>query len=318
MRLHVRSVLLLAIACCVIASMAQAVPFEPVFRLMKVTGEVTVKAPGAGQFKEAEEGKAYPYGTAVRTGKRAAVIVVYAANNTCQVGPLANLMVEAASILLDAGKVEIVLEEGNALAVTTPCASSESVGGAFTIEMKSEAELKIAVYTCTAGELAILSDMFQVPALDANDLLSVSCAQDQSFIRLKDIQGKFDVFFTDDSGTPRSEAMERNSVVKIWRRKADTSDAIVVTILLVKPDGTLGEAINYTIKPEPKVAVVAPDQPPLPVVGGDDDDDDDDDAGEKEELEDVLDDDPSWFNSTSTSTTTTTSTMPDVTPTGLR
>jgi hypothetical protein len=269
MRTYSRFLLLVA-AVCVAASLASAVPFEPVFRLLQVNGDVSVKTPDAGRFSAAEEGKAYPYGTSVRTGAGAAVIVMYAENNSARVGPSANLSVESTSILLEGGKIEIVLEEGNELAVATPCSSVQSVGGAFSAEVKAEAELLVTVFAAQRGALTVMSDMFQCPAI-TEGVLSVSCAQDGSFVRLKNVKGKFAVIFKDDTNTARTVDMDVDAVLKIWRRGADESDAIVVTILIVAPDGSLTEAINYTIAP----AAAADDG--ADAEDGDDDDDDDGD-----------------------------------------
>ncbi|NQU40444.1 MAG: FecR domain-containing protein [Lentisphaerae bacterium] len=320
--MHRHSGLYLALVAvlCITATLAVAVPYEPVFRLVQANGDVTVKTPGSSGFDDAQEGKAYGYGSSLHTEKRGSVVIMLADNNSCQVGPMASLdVVEGSmdpsqkSILLQSGKIEASLEEQNELSVVTPCSSAHGVGGAFTAEVKSEADLKIAVFGCASGAVSIMSDMFQIPLLDADDLVSVSCAEDQSFIRIKNIKGSFDVVFIDDTGTPRTVTLEQNGVVKIWRRKADTSDAMVVTVLIVGPDGSLTEAVNYTIEPE---ADGAPVEPP---VMADDDDDDGTTTTTIEETDylwpdDDDDDDPG----TDSSTTTTTSTMPSFTPVGNR
>ena len=56
----------LCILTCMIGLIAGAIsgaPFDPEFKVVKIAGECTIKAPGAGDFAAAEEGKSYPYGS---------------------------------------------------------------------------------------------------------------------------------------------------------------------------------------------------------------------------------------------------------------
>lgn len=258
MRTYIRSLFLLALMVCVGATLVAAAPFDPVFRVTGVIGDVSVKLPESNSFVPAEEGKAYPYGTSIQSGGGGSVLVNYSEGNTAQVGSGTSLMIESDTILINEGKVDVTLEDDKDLNVVSSCSSAMTTGGNFGAEVRREAELSISVYTCNSGNLSISSDMFTCPQLEPNDYVSVSCAYDNSFVRVKNIKGEFDLSFTDDTGTPRVSTLEKDSVVKIWRKQAAKSKAVAYTVLLINPDGSISDTINFVTMPP----------------SGDDDDDD--------------------------------------------
>ncbi len=321
--MRTRHVFALALLVALGAAAATAAPFEPVFQLMEMTGSCQVSRPDAPGFTEAESGKAYPYGTTVRTDRRSSVLVVFSAGNQCRV--LAGTTVTIAenaddpsqkTLILQDGKINVDLEEtfheSNSLNVETPTAICGAIGCTFTVEVKLEADLKITVVVCENGEIKLFHNDYEIPLMDAGDYVSVAASHDMSFIRIKNIKGAFDLTFTDDTGNPRTVSMDPEGVVKIWRRLSEDGSTMVMTILLVGPDGTLIEAINFSVP-------VAP-QPPAGVEGEGEGEGGQEPGQEPTEVDEdfqvVLDLEDG--STTSTSTTTTTSTTPSFTPVGPR
>ena len=122
--------------------------FEPLFRVIKVTGECSLKRPKEREFSPAPESKAYPYGTKVRTGMQSSLVVIFSEGNICRV--LANThltMSEGAGnkklkvVRLNEGEVEVELKEdfhsdGNALNVETSTAICGAIGCKFNVASK--------------------------------------------------------------------------------------------------------------------------------------------------------------------------------------
>jgi hypothetical protein len=106
--------------------------------------------------------------------------------------------------------------------------------------------------------------------------VSVACSLDQAFVRVKNVQGTFDVEITDAEGNPRIVSMEEGSAIKIWRKASEAADEVIVTLLITAPDGTLVEAVNYRKTDGAAKAALPPaEEGEEPEPEGDDDDDED-------------------------------------------
>jgi hypothetical protein len=108
-------------------------------------------------------------------------------------------------------------------------------------------------------------------------------------MRLKDIRGEYEASVKDAEDNPRTIKMVEGSVIKIWRRKSETEDVMLVVTTIHDPDGILTDTITRTVEVEPGVEVAE-----VPT------------EGEWPEI-------PTPVTST---TSTTTTTLPDATPKG--
>jgi len=68
-----------------IANTLHAAAFEQAFKLTKINGECNVMTPDSKVFAPAAEGKAYPYGSKISTGRKSSVIVEFSTGNSCRV-----------------------------------------------------------------------------------------------------------------------------------------------------------------------------------------------------------------------------------------
>ncbi|MBT3191624.1 MAG: hypothetical protein HN341_03630 [Verrucomicrobia bacterium] len=256
--------------------------FEPLFRVIKVTGECTVKLPDGDAFVPAEESKAYPYGTAVRTGMRSSLVIIFSEGNLCRVLANANLtMSEGISnkklkiIRLNEGEVEVELLEdfhtdGNALNVETATAICGAIGCKFRVASKTEADLRIIIVRVIEGLIRIHGENFAATELAKDDWLSLLSPPDRSFLRLKTMKGEFDITIKDEDGNDRNVPTEEGTVLKIWQREVPGTDQRVVVAELTGPDGRLIETVTVTYDPD--------ESPSFPGQGPDDPDWDGDDA----------------------------------------
>jgi ribosomal protein L12E/L44/L45/RPP1/RPP2 len=249
---------LLVAAAVMACGMGQATAaFEPLFQTVNVQGKCTVQTPDDKGAVDAEENKAYPYGSQIKTDKAASLTVRFGADNSCGIGEAAAVTVgeqaddPSKKVLgLDAGKLDLTLADGfqdaNGMRVNTICTEIDVLKGPkCSVEAVTEGDLNVAVVMAQNGSVAIKGPEFKLGMLDGEDALSVACSMDQTFVRVKNVKGEFDVEVTDAEGNPRTVAMTEGSTIKIWQKASEGADEIVVTLLVSAADGTLLEAINY-------------------------------------------------------------------------
>ncbi len=232
--------------------------FEPLFRVVKVTGECEIQRPDDGAFTPAEESKAYPYGTKIRTGKRSSLVIVFSEGNVCRVLANAELKMDEGMknkklkiIRLQDGEVEVELLEdfhtnGNALNVETATAICGAIGCKFRVASKVEEELRIVIVRVIEGMIRLHGENFAATTLDQNDWISLLSPPDRSFLRLKNMKGNFPIEINDEDMQKKVVETLEGTVLKIWQRYVPGTKQRVVTAVLTGPDGQLIETITVT------------------------------------------------------------------------
>jgi hypothetical protein len=255
----------------VLAPHCPAAPFEPLFRIIQLTGGCTVMLPGTSEPAPAIEGKAYPFGTRIRTDRKGLALVQFSTGNECRI--LANASVAIADdvkdarvkvIRLDAGKIEVevqddALQDGG-LMVETCCASCSLMGCNLSVEVRNEQDLATTAFAVKSGKVKVFGTHYEVPVLDMDDVLFVSCATDRSFIRIRNIQGAFSLSYRDSEGNSKLNEMQKDEIVKIWRKPTAKGDKASIIILYALPDGSTKDTQTYT---EPITEPVAKTTPPV-------------------------------------------------------
>lgn len=301
---------------CLAGSVAWGAPFEQLFRIMKVSGDCSVKQPSQSRFVDAVEGSAYTYGTVIRTGRKSSALIQLSEGNECRVLAKAELTLAEDTvdpklkiIKLAEGKVDIALQEdfheaGNGLNVETATAVCGAIGCHFSAEAHKEQGINVIVFLVTQGKTKVSGMNFDIPEIAEGAGLSVSGDDNGSFTRIKTLKGSFDIHYKDSSGNPKVVTMEPNSIVKIWRRRAAAGNVIIVTVIVTLPDGTTEPAEVFTDKaPEGKMP------------GKEDEDGKGQGKGKQRNRIDITEDGVITITTTS-STTTTTTQPPAVTPVG--
>jgi len=232
--------------------------FEPLFRLAGLDGSVSIKRPADADFEEAEEGKAYPYGTKIKTGSRSSTTVVFSEGNVCRLLANAGATVEQGkgkkkkqkTVALGAGEIEVDLPEGydkagDSVSIKTPTAICKALGGKFNVVSKMERDLRMVVVRCIEGSMKITGEHYDIPTLEKDDWVSLLSPRDRSFLRLKNMKGDYDVSILDENLEEKQVPTKSGTVLKIWQRKVPETGQIVVTTLIVV-DGKVQETITVT------------------------------------------------------------------------
>ncbi len=296
--------------------------FEPLFMITHFSGTCEVKTPDSDSFVAAVQSKAYPYGTTVKTGAKSSANIEFSKNNTCRL--LANSKMELTEnsknpklkhLLLDFGKVEVSLDEelketGNQIRIKTPTAICDAPGTRFTVAVQIEQDLKIAAFLVKNGVIKVWGDHFTVPELVKDGSVSIAASRDMSFIRLRNLKGKYKVQIRDEKGEPRLVDTEPGTTLKIHQRWSPDGKSLMVTTVLVSPDGELQESLTHTVDADALADIPKEFLPERPEV-------DDEDEKETETTTTTVPEKVTVVTTTtSTSTTTTTTTVPSVTPVG--
>jgi len=239
---------------------AVAAPFEPLFVIRRTVGRCEVRTPGSQEFAEAAAGRAYLYGSTVRTGQDGLLVVEFSAGgNECTVGPdsLVTVAENKSSknekvLVVDSGKISVSLEENydraNTISIETPCANAKANGRKFTVSVRQQEDLLAASFMPDKGTLTVSGPQFDIPELDEDDVLGVSSGLNGMFTRVVCDHGEFALNVADSQGAPQTVAMRKDQMVKIWRKSAATGETLV-SILVATPDGVLTQQISRVEAP---------------------------------------------------------------------
>lgn len=243
-----------------LATMASAQDIlDPAFRVIKVNGDCQVGIPGQEGFQAAEESKAYPYGSSVRTGARSSLVIVLSEGNVVRVLANANLIMDEnasdskiKNVRLADGEVEVELnnafhQAGNKLNVETATAICGAVGTHFRVASRMEKDLRIVIIRVIQGIVNAYGDNFEVTELDANDWLSILSPGDRSFLRLQNMKGEFFIRIRDKDNNNKDIPTKLDNVLKIWQRLVAETNERVITFQFTAPDGSIIEEVIVTI-----------------------------------------------------------------------
>lgn len=232
--------------------------FEPLFKVTKITGNCSLQRPTEKAFSPAKTSKAYPYGTKIKTGKGASLVISFSKGNICRILANANVSVDEDSqnkklkvIRINTGEIEVNLLEdfhknGDQLNVETATATCTAIGCKFRVASKTEDALQVVIVRVIEGAVRVFGENFDAKKLGDSDWLSLLSPSDRSFLRLKTMKGKFDITIKDKDMQDKAIPTVEGTVLKIWQRYVPESKQRVVTVVLTDPDGTLVETHTVT------------------------------------------------------------------------
>ncbi len=234
-----------------------AAAFEQAFKLTKINGECNVMTPDAKVFAAAAEGKAYPYGSKIATGRKSSVIVEFSSGNICRVLASSVLVItedakdaKAKSIKLEEGRITVELEEkfheNNSLNVETAAAICGAIGCKFTVSSTTENDLKVVVVTCDDGKLRIFGPDFEIPLMEKDDAISISKAIEKDFVRIKNIKGSFNTNLKNSQGEPVTFDLKLGYSIKIYREVSPSGNNMLVYVLILTPEGKTEATYAYS------------------------------------------------------------------------
>ena len=240
-----------------------AEPFEPLFQITDVTGECVVQRPDSDSSEPVKLGSSYPYGSMLRTGPDGSASITFSKDNSCTLNGNVVAAVKQDPndksrkvVHLYRGKIDLKLEENfakhNGMEILTQCSFFNFLkGGSASFDAKEEAELKVVVAHCVKGEIEGDGPSFAISILSDNSAVTIACSPDQGFIRLRGLEGNFDVQVDDEDGQTRVINMQKNSVVSIHRRQSEVvPNILIVTILEADSEGNLLDASSFSTEVE--------------------------------------------------------------------
>lgn len=245
---------------CLAGTMVNAVPFDPVFRVLRFKGECQVALPGSWAFTAVKPGKAYPFGSTLRTGSVASeATVALCDNNECKLleGTTAqftdeNQDRENRTVHLLEGKVEVDLDQKN-LKFTNRVYVKTAVGTAigeksrFTTAFSRQGEINEAIFDCDAGMIGLSGAQFQTTVMKEGSVVKVTGPNDLSWLRVQTVKGDIPYDLKNELGEPVTHPTKAGATVKINQRVTQANTVRHVVIWTLKPDGTTETNYNYKI-----------------------------------------------------------------------
>jgi len=238
------------------AETQQSAPhFDFLVRLVNIQGSCEVNNPDTKQFVPAQNNKAYPLGTVVRTGAGSSVSLLFSAQESVQILEKTETSFAAAVsnanarvIRLVSGKIKTNfrdnLPEGS-FCIETANTVCKNVAGRADFSLSTEANYESFQVATITGVSLIQGPQFRIPALRAANTINIQTALDRSLTRLTSVSGDFSIQLENGTDTPVAYGMSPKAVVKIWREKAAVGGRLIISTLVVSPTGKAHHRFAY-------------------------------------------------------------------------
>lgn len=241
------------------------------FRIKSPVGDCQVRPKGKMEFEPVMKGKAYPFGSAVKTGIGSSVVMMLTDNDAVRLLDNASASVEL-DPENDSGKI-INLKHGtmlvrlnaadvnNDVIVETPVGRGISMVGniKFIVDVTAKEENVLELRGETACQMKFIGPQFVIPSIKDGNGIKITTYKDESMTRIQDLIGDYKVYVNkgtdinpDTSDLEGSEvllpvAMSSQSAVKIWREKAPVGNRLIVSVLSTGPDGKGRESYAFAV-----------------------------------------------------------------------
>ena len=237
--------------------------FDPLFRVVGIRGECTVKPPGSDEFVPATENKAYQYGTEVRTGAESAAIVRFSNGNDCRLEQNTCITVlqderdeKLKIVKLHEGKIMMELDPGfskrktDALNIDMTMGIVEAMGGKFNVAKTTDKRkgLSMTAIACTEGTISVFGPGFEVPVVKKREALLVSGSPSGNYACVRSVRGEHDVDLAAADGARKTVLMKKGFAVKFWRTKSKAEGLQVTAVSVVTERGAILDAYAYEEK----------------------------------------------------------------------
>jgi len=229
--------------------------FEPLVRIMNIQGTCEANNPDVGNFVPAQNNKAYPLGTAFRTGANSSAILVFSSQETVQLLAASEAIAAAPEkrpegriVRLVSGKIKTSLRDNlpeGCFGIVTPNANCKNVVSRGDYTLTSDANTETFQAATITGSARIEGPQYQIPALRAANTANIQTALDHSFTRLTSVSGDFAIILQKGAEDPVNYTMSPKAVVKIWRENAPVGGRPVISVLVVSPTGMARHRFAY-------------------------------------------------------------------------
>lgn len=287
-----------AVAIALAATSLRADTFNNLLRVIAPRGECQIRLPGSEEYAPVLKGRAYPFGSLVRTGKDSDIVIalsdrdaVRLSDNTVVAFDLDHKANDCRVVGLRAGEILTRLDVVNTnefVVIDTPAGRGvEMVGNARFKLTSTPLDDTLEVRAEASSSIKIVGPQFAIPGLKSGNGVSITTMKDNSMTRISDLLGDYRVFVNkgnefnpDTSDVDANESllpvsMSSRSTVKIWREKAPVGGRLIVSVLATGPDGKGRESYAFAVGKDN--VVTRSDVFNLPVATSDEEEADDGD-----------------------------------------
>jgi len=229
--------------------------YMPLVRVMYIQGVCEVNNPDAGEFKPAQENKAYPLGSIFRTGPNSSASLVLSSHENVQlqasteaIAIVAEKNPDGRVMRLLSGMIKTNLRDNlpeGCFGVETTNANCKNIMGRGEYSLTMEDNTETFQAATITGTARIEGPQYQIPALRAANTINIQTAADHSFSRLTSVSGDFSIILQKGSEEPVTYAMSPKAVIKIWRENAPVGGRAVISTLVVSPTGIARHRFAY-------------------------------------------------------------------------
>ena len=208
---------------------APAVKFFTTLPLCRRVERGASVCPPGGQWKEAEEGRFYPFGTAFRAEKDGILVVAFGSGSTVTVrdGSEFGTRVQpvgepSRTIVLVRGTVDLKLQENlseGLFFVTAPGFQVKNPAGESKFTYADRGDGDEAVVRCVTGSLAVEGRHFAIPMMHAANEVKIRTSRDHLTTILYGTSGDYAVKL--DQGLRNKEEFDDEGKIKLTTEKGE-------------------------------------------------------------------------------------------------
>jgi hypothetical protein len=229
-----------------------AAPLPKEFKLTKINGDCSVALPGGDQ-QIAREGVSYPYGSTIKTGRKASLVVVLSEGNEVRVLAETTFVADQSAknssektIKLREGRIQVRLDpkfhETNKFTVETPSAICGAIGSDFDITTSGGTGANSTIVLCTDGAVSVagLWPQWQT-TLDAGDGIAISTITGDTFMTIRATSGRFDINYTSGDGTSGSLNLGVGTAISLTSAAGtgpNGQPVVTIRMTVTQPDGS--------------------------------------------------------------------------------
>ena len=257
MRIANRAVGLVVVSAVALATTLPAQIFDPLFRVTGVKGICQVRKPEAAAFAPVVLGKAYPFGTVVRTEKNGEAVINLSTGDAFRMQASTEVIVRVSPgsdsnrlVQLESGKIQSDVHENlpeDAVVVETAVGACDAFTGRSDIQMSRDKNgLRLEV-TTGSGSARVRGPQFAVPKLKAGCSIRITSSEDRSLTRLVNTGGDYKMNLDNGTDTPVLMDTSTKSTIKIVREHAPMGGKLAVSVFAEGPDGKGRESFAYVV-----------------------------------------------------------------------
>ena len=260
----------LVLAAAMVAGTVSADNFNNLFRIMSPRGDCQIRRPGQEAFEPVIKGKAYQFGSVLRSGKDSEMVIALSEKDA--VAMTADTVVFADIDHEDGNRRVVSLRQGEVRArldvlntnasviIDSPVGRCVSMVGNAKIKVFSTpGENTLEVTSGASCQVRLIGPQFVIPELKVGNSISISTLTDNSQTRIRDVAGDYRIFVnkglefnpmpseSEEADVLLPVAMSAQSTVKIWREKAPLGGRLIVSVLATGPDGKGRESYAFAV-----------------------------------------------------------------------